>query len=151
MFSHRIQTILEWLTAAFILIMMLLTFFDVIGRYLFSAPIFGAAEMIQFLLAASIFSALGIVSARDEHIAVELFTPRLERLFPNLQPLIVRLFSVAGLFLIGVELGRIGLEALHAGRATIVLEWPIAIVAIPSAAACLFAATLQIVAPRTPS
>lgn len=141
--------VMEWLTALFIFLMMALTFVDVVGRYLFDAPIFGASEMIQFLLAASIFSAMGIVSARDGHIAVELFTPRLEHSFPKLQPLIVRAFSVAGLALIGFELGRIGLEALHVNHVTIVLEWPIAMIAIPSSILCILAALFQLSAPRT--
>ncbi len=147
----RILTVLEWLTAFFVFTMMALTFADVLGRYLFNAPIYGASEMIQFLLAATIFSALGIVSYRDEHIGVELFTPWLERKFPKLQPLFVRLFSVAGLLLIGFEMSRIGIEALHTHRVTIVLEWPIAMIAIPSGILCFLAAYFQLIAPRTHS
>lgn len=55
---------------------MLLTFADVIGRYLFSQPIFGASEVISALLAATIFAGLGITNARDEHIVVELIDHR---------------------------------------------------------------------------
>lgn len=139
-------TLLEWLTAAFLLVMMLLTFFDVLGRYFFNAPIFGAAEMIQFLLAATVFSGLGIVTARDEHIVVELFTPAIAARFPGLQKGLVQLFSVGGLILIGSQLARIGEQALRSGKTTIVLEWPVAAIALPSAGFCLLAAVLQLIA-----
>lgn len=35
---------LEWLSGALLFTMMALTFCDVVGRYVFNAPIFGAAE-----------------------------------------------------------------------------------------------------------
>jgi TRAP-type C4-dicarboxylate transport system permease small subunit len=66
---------MEWLTAPFVFLMMILTFVGILGRYLFNAPIYVASEMIQFLLAASVFSTMGIVWARDGLIVVELFTP----------------------------------------------------------------------------
>ena len=81
--------------AALIFIMMMLTFADVVGRYLFTAPIFGAAEMIQFLLAMTIFGGLCLVNARDEHITVELFEIQLDRwMSPVLRRIIIQLFSV---------------------------------------------------------
>ena len=148
--KSRIRTILrillqplEWLTAMLLLTMMVLTFLDVLGRYVFSAPIYGAAEMIQFLLAATVFSAMGPVSAKDGHIYVELISPRLEAAFPRLQPFLVMAFTVVGLVLIGGQLARIGLEALQSGKTTIVLEWPIAMIALPSAFFCLSAAVVS--------
>lgn len=137
--------VLEILTSVLLFIMMVLTFVDVLGRYLVSAPIYGAAEMIQFLLAATIFSAMGLASDGDTHISVELFSPKLETMLPRFQPAFVTLASVAGLLLIGFELGRSGIESWLNGKTTIVLEWPIAVIALLSSAFCLFAALVQIV------
>ncbi|MHA7777963.1 TRAP transporter small permease [Roseibium sp. M-1] len=142
-----IADLLEYATTAALLAMMILTFFDVLGRYLFNAPIFGAAEMIQFLLAATVFSGLGLVSQRDAHIAVELLSPRLRAWFPRTQPIIVGLVSAAGLFLMGFELGKTGIEAWQSGKATIVLEWPMYTITLLCAGLCLLAAALQLVAP----
>ena len=80
----RIIYLIKILSAVLLFLMMALTFVDVLGRYLFNAPIYGSAEMIQFLLALTIFSALGIVNADDSHIVVEVFEERIKKIIPNL-------------------------------------------------------------------
>ena len=72
--SKVLISILEVITAILLFSMMILTFIDVIGRYLFNAPVYGAAEIIQILLIGVIFSAMPIVSKTNSHIAVELFS-----------------------------------------------------------------------------
>ena len=97
--------IAEIVTAALIFIMMMLTFADVVGRYVFTAPIFGAAEMIQFLLAMTIFAGLCLVNARDEHITVELFEVQLDRWMPaTVRRIIIQLFSVGVMAIIAFQL-----------------------------------------------
>lgn len=134
---------LKWIVSLLLFLMMAITFVDVIGRYLFNAPIFGAAEMIQFLLAGTVFSGLVLVSHSDNHIVVELFSPRIHARIPRLHDFIVVLFSSAGLLVIAYEMGRISLHALELGRTTIVLEWPIALIAVPSTFFCAIAAIIQ--------
>ena len=65
--------------------LMVLTFCDVVLRSAFNAPIEAATELTRITMAIVVFSALPIVSARDEHITVDLADPifrrfRLERL-----------------------------------------------------------------------
>lgn len=141
--KHWLLGILKWIVSLLLFTMMMITFVDVIGRYVLNSPIFGAAEMIQFLLAGTVFSGLVLVSHEDKHVAVELFAPTIRARIPRLHDLIVVLFSVAGLLVIGVELSRITLHALEIGRLTIVLEWPIAVVSGPSAIFCFAAAVVQ--------
>ncbi len=136
-------SIQKWIVSTLLFLMMVITFIDVVGRYLLNAPIFGAAEMIQFLLAATVFSGLVLVSRADSHIAVELFAPSIHTRIPRLHDLVVVLFSTAGLLVIAFELGRITLHALEIGRTTIVLEWPIALVSLPSTFFCVVAAVIQ--------
>ena len=71
--EHRALSILKWTVSCFLFLMMGITFVDVLGRYVFNAPIFGAAEMIQFLLAVTVFSGLVLASLQDSHIAVTIF------------------------------------------------------------------------------
>jgi len=142
--KNSIVQSLEWITATLLFVMMALTFVDVVGRYLFSSPVYGAAEMIQFLLAATIFSAMGVVSARDGHIAVELFSPKLKSRFGQLHDVFVIGMAVLALGLIASRLAQIGIEALHTQKVTIVLEWPIAAIALPCAVLCALAAILQL-------
>ena len=120
---------LEILSAILLFIMMALTCVDVVGRYVFTAPVFGAAEMIQFLLAITIFAGLGLVNAHDDHIVVELFEDRIRRRIPRLHRYIVQGFSVFAMAVIAWELTQFAMEAYALGKITIVLEWPLVIVA----------------------
>ncbi|MDE0780046.1 MAG: TRAP transporter small permease [Alphaproteobacteria bacterium] len=124
----RILSVLENISALLLFLMMALTFVDVIGRYFFTAPIFGAAEMIQFLLAMTIFGGLSLVNARDSHITVELLEPWLQKRIPRLQPIIVQTFSVVVMTIIAWQLTVFAIEANHLGSMTVVLEWPLVIV-----------------------
>ncbi|MEP4380235.1 MAG: TRAP transporter small permease [Alphaproteobacteria bacterium] len=125
----RILSVLEAFSATLLFIMMALTFVDVIGRYVFTAPIFGAAEMIQFLLAMTIFGGLSLINAHDSHITVELFEPWLLKRFPRLQPILVQTFSVGVMSIIAWQLTIFAIEAHEIGSFTVVLEWPLVVVA----------------------
>lgn len=138
-------SVLKWIVSLLLFMMMAITFVDVIGRYILNAPVFGAAEMIQFLLAGTVFSGLILLSHDDKHVAVELFAPALRARLGRLHDFVVGFFSIFGLVVIGVELTRITLHALEIGRLTIVLEWPLALVSGPSALACFAAAIVQVV------
>ncbi len=117
---------LENFSSVIILIMMLLTFADVIGRYILNKPIFGASEMISALLALAIFSGLGVTNARDDHITVELFEEPVKRLFgPTLYEIIIQLFSVVAMTLIAVVLFEHAIESYQLNSLTVVLEMPL--------------------------
>ncbi len=51
--------------------MMLLTFADVVGRYLFNRPIPGSFEVTELLLLVLIFAGLPLVSHADEHVTMD--------------------------------------------------------------------------------
>ena len=123
-----ILRMLEALCALLLFTMMMLTFADVVGRYVFSAPIFGAAEMIQFLLAMTIFAGLSLVNAYDDHITVDLFEPLLDKYIPTLRRFLVQAFSVLVMAIITVEMTEFALEAHQLDSITVVLEWPLVIV-----------------------
>jgi len=145
--------IAEVVTALLLFVMMMLTFADVIGRYIFTAPIFGAAEMIQFLLAMTIFGGLCLVNARDDHITVELFEAPLDRLFPVTRRIIVQVFSVGVMAIIAYQLYQFALDAQKIGSKTVVLEWPFATVAFTVAGlsvVSLIAQILGLMLPQEP-
>ena len=137
--------IAEIVTAVLLFVMMMLTFADVVGRYVFTAPIFGAAEMIQFLLAMTIFGGLCLVNARDEHITVELFEIQLDRwMQPALRRVIIQLFSVGMMAVIAYQLYQFALDAERIGRKTVVLEWPFAAVAFTVAGLSVVSLIMQV-------
>jgi len=118
---------LDWtmriIMAAALLAMMVLTFVDVLGRYAFNAPVFGASEMISYLLATTLFAGLAVVSGERSHITVTLFDAWLDHKTGRARLWIVHAFSLAALALIAVELFRHGSRMIHGRTATIVLDW----------------------------
>jgi len=117
--------LMELIAGAMLTLMMLLTFADVVGRYVFSAPVFGATEMMQFLMALIIFSGLAIANAHDDHIVVELFDHHIARLAPRLYRNVIQLFSIAAMAMLVYVLAGIAIESIHQGAKTIVLELPL--------------------------
>lgn len=61
-----------YIGAAALFVMALLTTVDVVGRYLFSAPVTGAFEITEFLVVITIFSFIGYTQSQKSHIAVDL-------------------------------------------------------------------------------
>jgi TRAP-type transport system small permease protein len=74
-FDRVVVPALGFIAASVLFAMMLLTCIDVIGRYWFSHPVFGAFEITETLLAALIFSGLPLVTLRNEHVTVDLLDP----------------------------------------------------------------------------
>jgi TRAP-type C4-dicarboxylate transport system permease small subunit len=72
-FDRTLETALGVLTAAVLFVMMALTCVDVVGRYVFNRPVAGGLEMIEILVAATVFAALPLVTLRQEHVTVDLF------------------------------------------------------------------------------
>lgn len=117
---------LETISSVVIFIMMVLTFVDVIGRYVFHSPIYGGTEIISALLALTIFSGLGVINARDEHITVELLDDQFRRLLtPVVYEIIIQAFSVVAMTLIAVVLFEHAWEAYKVKKLTEVLEMPV--------------------------
>lgn len=122
----RILQVLEILCCVVLAAMMLLTFVDVVGRYLFGAPVFGASEMISTMLALTIFLGLGMANARDRHIVVELFDQNFRRLAPRFYDVVVQGFSIITMGFLAVVMVQLARDAAHVNSTTIVLEWPLA-------------------------
>lgn len=106
------------------LIMVILTCVDVIGRYGFHNSVFGASEMIELLMVAVVFGGLAFVTASDEHITVTLFDHVLQARAPVLMRWLRFCFVLVIYALIAWALWRIALGAWEGARGTIVLNLP---------------------------
>lgn len=124
-----IVTMLEWISSIVLMAMMLLTFVDVIGRYLLNKPLFGAAELVSTLLAFTIFTGLGLVNARDQHIGVDLFEPTVRQALPRFHRVLTRGASLLAMCLLVYVLLEQAIEASAVRSITVVLEMPLAWVA----------------------
>ena len=60
---------------AALFLMMVLTFVDVAARYVFNAPIMGSFDLTELMLVVVIFCGLPLVTARSEHVAIDLIDP----------------------------------------------------------------------------
>ena len=122
---HRISKFFLALGMGWVIAMMLLTPFDVAGRYLFSKPIPGGIEMSEFMLA--IFGILGMAYTHQSggNVKVTMLTSALPPNLARLTEILTSLLSfqiIAMLAWYGVVSG---IEEFHAGTTTDTLGIPI--------------------------
>lgn len=121
---------LAWLGAALVFAMMALTFVDVVGRYLFNAPVKGSAEATELMLAVIVFAGLPLAAAAREHIRIDLLeqvlaegAKRRQSVFGFAFAAIVTAFVAWRLALRAAELGRLGDLSSHLGFPLAWLAW----------------------------
>ena len=69
--ERRVEAILGAAASSILLAMMLLTFVDVVARYVFNRPVRGAFEVTELMLLVLIFAGLPLVSYADEHALMD--------------------------------------------------------------------------------
>lgn len=69
--ERRADAVLGIAASILLLCLMLMTFADVVARYLFNRPIRGAFEVTELLLLVLIFAGLPLVSHADEHVTMD--------------------------------------------------------------------------------
>jgi TRAP-type C4-dicarboxylate transport system permease small subunit len=69
--ERQIDAVLGIASSVLLFGMMVLTFFDVVGRYLLNRPIRGAFEITELALLVLIFAGLPLVSHADEHVTMD--------------------------------------------------------------------------------
>jgi TRAP-type C4-dicarboxylate transport system permease small subunit len=75
-FSRALDRLLVAIAAASLFALMGFTFADVVMRYLFARPVRGGLEVVELLMGAMNFSALPLVSRREEHVTIDTFESR---------------------------------------------------------------------------
>ena len=76
--ERRVEALLGAAASAILFAMMVLTFVDVVARYLFSRPVRGAFEVTELMLVVLIFAGLPLVSYANEHAVMDF----IDRLLP---------------------------------------------------------------------
>ena len=69
--ERRVEAVLGVAASAILFCMMLLTFVDVVARYLFNFPLRGGFEITELMLLVLIFAGLPLVSHADEHVTMD--------------------------------------------------------------------------------
>jgi TRAP-type C4-dicarboxylate transport system permease small subunit len=116
---------LRMLIATTAFAMMALIFIDVFMRYIFSAPIPGAFEIEQFMLALLVFFSLPIVVWADENISVALFSGWFRGRAGFALKSAVMVVNICGLCLLGALVLRQYGSLQRSQQVTGYLEFPI--------------------------
>ncbi len=119
----RALTVLSTVPVALILV---LTFADVLGRYVLSSPVRGSLEIIEFAMALVIFTALPLVTRRRGHVTVSLVDNLVKGTGRKFQLVLCDATSALALGVLTWRLYLHGWTVLESGSATVVLHLPLA-------------------------
>lgn len=91
------RRVLQRLTGGLLIVLMLLTFVDVIGRYFLGQPLPGGHVLVQCLVCLLVFTGLPLVVLDDEHLRVRLLDGRMTHGQRKWRDFAVKLVIVVGL------------------------------------------------------
>ncbi len=121
--------------------MMLMTSLDVVGRYLFNAPLTGVFELTEFMMVCVVFLAMAYTQAGKGHVAVDLVVNRFPEKIRESISVINYLISFLVMALIAWKSVERGFEVMRAGECSGTLGIPVHpfvfIVALGAGGMCL--------------
>ena len=118
--------------------MMVLTFCDVIGRYVFNSPIVGTVELTELSMGLIVFLGLAFTTQAEAHITVDLVTFRLSVRWRDRLAVLTRMASLVLAALMCWQLWLVAADTVADNLLTQVWELPFYPVAYVMAAASLF-------------
>lgn len=101
------------------------TVVDVAGRYLWNAPLAGSYELVQLLLAVTVFAALPLATGRREHVGVDLLDPLLPGPVLRAAAALTALLSALALALLAWQLALRGVRLAEDRARTNLLGLPL--------------------------
>lgn len=149
--ENRLTRALGLLCGLLLFGLIALTCTDVITRYWFNAPINGAFELTELLLAALIFAALPLTTAAGQHVEVDLLAGLASRPARRVMNKLAALISSAVLAVIAWRLTLHGLRLFEDGAVTNSLTLPLAPVAWLAALSCAASAVIALLRGFRPS
>ena len=112
--------------AAFILFcLMILTFVDVVGRDGFNMPLPGGFEITELLMAALIFTALPVVTWREEHVVIDLLDHLVPATIARYRHALVNLVSGVALAVLTWQTWKSAVELHSYNEITEYLQIPV--------------------------
>ncbi|MDW3182765.1 TRAP transporter small permease [Roseobacter sp.] len=143
--AYRLRIVIACICAVCLIAMMCLTVADVLGRYIMNAPVPGAAELTELLLAAVVFLGLPAASIDNDHIAVDVLTSRFSETRARLLEIVISFVSASVLTVVGWRIWIVGQQIAGYSGTTPTLKMPLAPVAYGSAILCVIAAMVTLV------
>lgn len=139
--------VLAFVACIVLFTMMVLTFVDVVGRYLFLKPVPAAYEIISLMMPAIIFCALPLTVLRESHVTVDLLDAFIGEGLARIQGIVVSLVSAAALGLVTWRLGIKSYDDWRFGSMTdelFIPVWPFGAVMTVLCAVATLAAVINL-------
>ena len=148
---ERVSGYLTVVAAASLLFLMLITFFDVVGRFFFHAPLTFSVELTELGMGILVAYGLAITTLNRGHISIDL----LSNTFPNLHRLVLaRIAALATVVFLALITWRLLISAGNFksdGLATQILYLPVYPIVYLMAAAALVATLIAVAQLLSPS
>lgn len=149
--QHSERGLAKWLALTLnliagsaLMLMMVITCVDVIGRYLFNKPLVGGVELIEVLLGLMIFMALPVISWRNEHVVVDILDPFVSPRLNLIRTMLFNLVTAIALVVIGQRIWDLGARASSHGEVTEYLHLPVGMIVSFFGVMCWFTALVLI-------
>lgn len=123
---NGICKVFNTIAAVLLFILMVLGTIDVIGRYVFNAPIVGTMERGQVLLALMVFLSWGYTQIKKGHVRVELFIARFPPRIRAVMDFATTFLTLIFFILIVWQSTVMAFETQKTGEVIYVIHWPMA-------------------------
>ena len=141
----RLERLLGLFAAAVLFGMMMVTFVDVVGRYLFNAPLTGAYQVVRGAMAVLMFAGLPLVTVRREHLTIGLLEAAFRGATRRVQTFLVTLLSAIVVSFLAWRLFEQGSYYGDTGEVLDIIRVPIALFSYYMSLAAAIAAAIMFV------
>ncbi|HMQ39939.1 MAG TPA: TRAP transporter small permease [Paracoccus sp. (in: a-proteobacteria)] len=132
----RVRTVSAIILGVMLVALTCITVLDVVGRYLFNAPLSGGTELTELLVMGVIFAGLPAISLDDGHVTADLLSQNLSRRGRTIQLFLARLCAVIALSLVTMEMWKHGARLSSYNQTTVFLHIPVGLMVQAAAAIC---------------
>ncbi len=135
----RLAAVPDALAALMLLALVVVTVVDVIGRYVFRAPIGGADELTVYFLAIGIYAVMPRITWREEHVAVDLIDMVYPKRWIAARQILMNLLAAAFMVVATWRLSILAMRLGEDGEVTMYLGLPKGPLAVFIALMCALA------------
>lgn len=121
----RIYRLGQWVATIVMMLLVTMTVADVILRWVFNRPIYGANEIANMMLTLVVGAGLLVTTSRRSHIRVDLLEGLLISKLGSFYHQATRFFEAVGTLLFSAIVALYAYEAFEYDEITVVLEWPV--------------------------
>ena len=123
--SRLLGVLLNIASGIALITLMIITCIDVFGRYLLNNPLTGSTELIEIGLGFLVFTALPVMSWRNENILVDIFDKYFPPLLHFIRGILIHSIFAVTLYFVGTRLIALGRRSLDYGETSEFLHIPL--------------------------